>query len=343
MSSSSFLRASVMVFAAVWLAASSGGCTDDRMTTPPCASSFERSCDGVCVPIATDANNCGGCGIRCAAGQLCRVGSCVNGMMPMDGSVPGIDLGPPGACSPSCPSTQRCCGTTCVNRNVPSGTDGRSDRSFMNCGACGNACDPMTASACSGTSCTCGTLGRPCAAGQICRNAGSGFTCQANCGLLGGPCPAGTTCCGAGDEAVCINTNLDAFNCGACGNACAGGTACSAGMCVATCGGAVCAAGQLCCADTCVNADASNCGGCGVTCSGDDICGRSLFGGGTCCGPEAFPGTVGMCTPPTDAGVSPMDAGLPEMDAGTPEADAGDAELDASVADPDATVVPPAI
>jgi len=343
MHSPSFFRSLALSLAAVAAAVALAACTDDRMTAPPCATSFERSCDGVCVPIATDANNCGGCGIRCAAGQLCRVGSCVNGMTMNDGSVPGIDLGPPGACSPSCPSTQRCCGTTCVNRSVPSGTDGRSDRSFMNCVSCGNACDPMTASACSGTACTCGTLGRPCAAGQVCRNAGSGFTCQANCGLLGGPCPGGTTCCGAGDEAMCINTDLDAFNCGRCGNTCPSGTACSGGMCVATCGGAVCGAGELCCADTCVPADARNCGACGVTCSGEDICGPSLFGGGTCCGMEAFPGTVGMCTPRTDAGVPDVDAGAPDVDAGIADTDAAVVDSDAGALDPDATVITPAI
>jgi hypothetical protein len=114
-------------------------------------------------------------------------------------------------------------------------------------------------------------------------------------------------------------------------------------MCVTTCGGTVCGAGQLCCADTCVPADARNCGACGVTCSGEDICGRSLFGGGTCCGMEAFPGTVGMCTPPTDAGAPDVDAGAPDVDAGAVEPDASVIDSDAGPFDPDALVITPAI
>ncbi len=302
-------------------------CGDDR--TPPaalCASSFDRSCPdatgtSVCVPISTDPNNCGGCGNRCATGEACRASACIPVAPRPDGGG-GFDLGPPGACMPSCPSTQRCCGTSCVNRQVASGTDGRSDRSFMNCGGCGLACDPVTASACSGTACTCGTRGTPCADGQICVNGGGGFTCQANCGTTGGPCPGGATCCGVGDAAMCLNTQVDTLNCGMCGRACDVGLACSAGNCVALCGGSVCAAGQLCCGDACVRSDAANCGGCGVTCSGLDVCG-TVFGTATvCCGEDLGFGILLSCTPPgVDAGAP--DAG--DVDAG--DVDAGDVDL----------------
>lgn len=305
-------------------------CGDDRVPpVSPCPSTFDQLCPtptgDACVLVTSDPNNCGACGNRCAVGMMCRASACVMGSVIPDAG-PGLDLGPPGACSPSCPSTQRCCGTSCVTRMVVSGTDGRADPSFRNCGGCGTMCDAMTASACSGTACSCGTLGRACAAGQICTNTGGGFTCQANCGTLGGPCPPGATCCGAGDEGMCLNTMLDTFNCGRCGNVCGAGTACSAGVCAPLCGATVCATGQLCCSGTCATAGVANCGGCGITCVADDICGAPFGGSGLCCGPELFLGFVEECSVPVDAGTP---------DAGTPDAGTSDAstELDASELD----------
>ena len=303
-----------------------------------CPSTFDRMCPSAtgevaCVPVSSDPNNCGACGNRCGATEICRAGACAPGMVRPDGG--GIDLGPPGACSPSCPSTQRCCGTSCVTRMVPPGTDGRADRSFQNCGGCGMICDVMTASACSGTACTCGTLGRACAAGQICTNTGGGFSCQSDCGGTG-PCAAGGTCCGAGAEAMCFNTQLDALNCGTCGNACGPGTACTAGVCAPLCGSVVCGAGQLCCGDVCTPSGDANCGACGVTCASTDICGLLFLTATTCCGEETFPGSVFECSPPADGGTpdaGPGDAGV-LVDAGAPDAAPSDAgAMDASTVD----------
>jgi hypothetical protein len=38
---------------------------------PPCYGDFPRICNGVCVHLATDDNNCGSCGTRCPAGKHC--------------------------------------------------------------------------------------------------------------------------------------------------------------------------------------------------------------------------------------------------------------------------------
>ena len=35
-------------------------------------------CDGQCVDLATDPNNCGSCGNQCAAGEVCRLDFCVS-------------------------------------------------------------------------------------------------------------------------------------------------------------------------------------------------------------------------------------------------------------------------
>jgi hypothetical protein len=67
-------------------------------------------CSGQCVDTATDATNCGSCGIACNQGQ-----SCVNG-----------------ACVTNCTAGQTRCGTTCVDLQT----------SVTNCGSCGNACAP---------------------------------------------------------------------------------------------------------------------------------------------------------------------------------------------------------
>ena len=72
-----------------------------------CATGQTR-CSGVCVDTRSDRENCGGCDVRCAAGQACAWGSC----------------------QLSCPSGQNLCGTECATlTSNPS-----------HCGACGRAC-----------------------------------------------------------------------------------------------------------------------------------------------------------------------------------------------------------
>jgi len=65
-------------------------------------------CGDACRDVSSDPESCGGCGIRCAAGERCESGACV----------------------PACSADRVLCGTICV--------DTSSDRSH--CGACGVAC-----------------------------------------------------------------------------------------------------------------------------------------------------------------------------------------------------------
>lgn len=75
---------------------------------PPCPL-YQARCNGVCIPTSVDPNNCGGCGVRCSAGQACSGGAC------SDRCLPGLSI-----CAGSCVDLQsdsrHCgvCGTTCA-------------------------------------------------------------------------------------------------------------------------------------------------------------------------------------------------------------------------------------
>src|SRR5699024_7362011 len=77
----------------------------------PCATAAQPSA-GMGVVTELNQHHCGGCNMPCAG--TCSNGMCVTGPG-LDGG-PGHDSGPLGACRPTCASTQRCCGTTCTNR-----------------------------------------------------------------------------------------------------------------------------------------------------------------------------------------------------------------------------------
>ena len=77
--------------------------------TNPCGVNA-KLCDGVCKITLTDPDNCGACGVVCAADQVCSGGSCSD---PFDCSSGFID-----------------CNQTCVDPFTNN----------ANCGSCGNAC-----------------------------------------------------------------------------------------------------------------------------------------------------------------------------------------------------------
>lgn len=284
----------------------SGGLRADAGSSPTsCNCSGTQICCDVggtlaCLFPNGDPNNCGACGNVCNSG-VCRSGVCVG----EDGAVPRRDAGPStgGECSPTCSSSERCCGGDCVNREATRGDDGRADPSFNNCNGCGLACDPELASACSRpstggapASCMCGSQPQ-CAADESCVAAGSSFRCTDpstdpdNCGEPGRVCAAGETCsggmcvcsaragaCGAG-EACCdgeCTSGDDDNNCGGCGIVCPGGTSCSGGECL--CGGVECdgpsgaSLGEVCCGGACIPHSATNCGECGAACTDGMMC-----------------------------------------------------------------------
>lgn len=160
----------------------------------------------------------------------------------------GLDAGPL-ACAPACAATERCCATSCVNRGVPQGTDGRADPSFLHCNGCGLACDVDRASSCSvpgggpGTErCMCGDVDQ-CVPGEACVDDGGG-------------------------SFACTDLDSDPLHCGMAGNACGEGESCVGGMCECGTTGAACGVGQACCGGGCIDvtSDAANCGGCGIVC-----------------------------------------------------------------------------
>ncbi len=259
-----------------WAVAGCAGNTNAGCDTP-CASS-QVCCEGSCVFNLVDPDNCGACGNVCAS-RMCSDGMCVGN--PVDAG-PDIDTGPPGSCSPTCASDERCCGTTCVEREQPRNVDGRpasteDPRSpFNNCNGCGLRCDPMTAISCSVPT------------------SGSGPS-QCMCGDFSA-CLAGEVCVNDGGRYQCINTSSNTMNCGAIGNSCAPGEACSGGMCVCGATGSRCPDGQGCCGGAgCVDvsSDAMNCGTCGNVCpasapncqGGTCVCGTGP-GARTCVAPS---------------------------------------------------------
>jgi hypothetical protein len=87
-----------------------GGSTSPTPTPPSPCGAGRLQCNGTCIDVQSDANNCGGCGAKCPNGQPCSNGAC-------------------GGCPPG---DAWCPGTGCTY----TGGDEK------NCGGCGKACDP---------------------------------------------------------------------------------------------------------------------------------------------------------------------------------------------------------
>ncbi len=209
-------------------------------------------CSGLCVDTLTDRNNCGSCGHRCQAEQICSSGRCML----------------------QCPPFETDCGSDCY--------DLRSDHE--NCGACGHACEPNQV--CSGGICTsncdpgltncdgscvdlstntnhCGICGRACNDDEVCLSGNCTGGCgNGLCGVAAGEtpctcpedCETCTGCCTA--EGECLpGTSVDA--CGTGGVECAvcsSGSTCSAGRCTClgtTCGSECCSSGEVCIRERC--------------------------------------------------------------------------------------------
>ncbi|MFO0558734.1 MAG: hypothetical protein U0269_12025 [Polyangiales bacterium] len=92
-----------------------GGATasDGSADGGPQCPTYQSFCGGRCIPTSVDPNNCGGCGVRCAAAQVCVSNGCTD----------------------ACPRGLTACSGTCA--------DLHSDNAH--CGACGMACAAGTA------------------------------------------------------------------------------------------------------------------------------------------------------------------------------------------------------
>ena len=218
-----------------------GDCIPAVPGSQGCDSLSQVNCGGSCVYLYSDEANCGVCGKKCAAGQTCENGGCVD--EPSATCKDNLDICS-GVCAELLTDVSNCgnCGTVCPA--------GRECRNGICVGEGLGSCSPPLKTC--GGSCVnllvdktnCGTCGITCGTGQFC-SAGS---CVCN---LAGANP--DLCSG-----VCTDRQTDDNNCGACGIVCGPGGTCQAGACVCNpagtnpdlCGG-VCTDKQT---------DANNCG-----------------------------------------------------------------------------------
>lgn len=227
----------------------------------------EKYCNGICVNIKTDPDNCGDCGKKCASGEVCENGSCktqncaetctgnnmrccgercVNIMTDnnncgecgrqcsSDEVCTNGRCEPTSLCTPPCSAGQECCRGRCVDPNTAY------DNDIRNCGFCGNECDLKVADRCLNGQCSCGD-----------RTA----------------CGSGFKCCNIGGVVACRSVTSDPNNCGDCGHKCNPGENCVNGECKCN-NGPPCNPGEACCKDGCRNVmnDPNNCGGCNIIC-----------------------------------------------------------------------------
>ena len=258
-----------------------------------CDHLFSNGCE---VSLATDANNCGACGVACLFPNA--AGVCVDGKCGL------------GACQ---------VGFGNCDNDATNGCEANLASDPANCTACGMACSPPANVVATCTAGTCG--GDQCATGYADCNMNLADGCEvdistdpANCGACAMACGAlahATTGCsnGACSIASCdtgyadcdksvydgceANLATDTNNCSACGMACVavseGFPACTAGA----CGVGVCDAGYADCdlnaANGCevnLSNDVNNCGACAVACpavsNGTPVCSGFVCGIGSC-------------------------------------------------------------
>jgi len=167
-------------------------------------------CGQTCTALARDPENCGTCGAKCKANEVCTMGRCALACgtgtlrclnLCVDAaSDPGNcgncgvkckagEVCSMGKCAPSCAGETSACGASCVNTQV--------DRT--NCGMCGAMCG----------------AGEECVLGKCQLVCQSGLTkCPNNYG------DAGVSDAGTIGPNVCVDTWIDRYNCGTCGTVC---------------------------------------------------------------------------------------------------------------------------
>ncbi|MFK8003510.1 MAG: hypothetical protein AB8H86_28320 [Polyangiales bacterium] len=169
----------------------------------------------MCIDVTSDPLNCGRCGRDCIAegrGDRCQFGVCVCGNI-----------------------VQGCAGDNgnlCCPARTPADTNycANLERDPTDCGACGDACDPLAADRCDGGQCRCGDSREAC-----------------------GGTPESTCCRADVGDTECIDTTTNRLHCGGCNNACLVSESCVEGSCTVgevTCEDP-CIPGQVCCGGSC--------------------------------------------------------------------------------------------
>ncbi len=233
----------------------------------------KTSCSGVCVDLATDAANCGGCGNACTGGEGCVAGKCVapcmNGQTMCGGKCVDLASDPAhcGDCKTACTNGLVCSAGQCqVNCDMPLVRCGQScvdtTMDADHCGACDMACPPLANAA------------RACVKGAC---------------VLAACNPGFADCDGLAMNGCEVATDADLKNCGACGKVCqnvANGTpGCAKGVCgIGNClvNFADCDGNPVNGCEASVLSDVGNCGTCG------NACGQPANGVAAC--------TNGSCT-----------------------------------------------
>ena len=233
-----------------------------------------NSANGCEVTLATDARNCGACGLACAvtngaagcAAGRCTVASCNAGFADCNGTpADGCEVN-----TRSDASNCAACGTRCTLANAtPACVSARCDIAACNAGFAD--CDAVASNGCEvnlGADVrNCGACGTACSLPNATATCGSGRCAIASCN-------AGFADCNGNPADGCeVALGTDPSNCGACGSRCApsnGTGVCSAGRCTVV----ACATGFADCngaaSDGCevnLTGDASNCGACGSRCA----------------------------------------------------------------------------
>ncbi len=249
----------------------------------PAGTSSDAGADGgvsICIDMLTDRQNCGGCGIACASGQVCSEGTCAATCQPglvdcnqscVDPKTSGQHCGATAGCGADagssgtvCPSGQVCtdgtCQTTCLANEVQ----------------CNGSCiDPLTNPEFCGAKGSCTTTtgdntdsaGSICPTGEVCSAGACAISCQPSQVKCGDTCIDPTTSlahCGATADCAAANAGL---NC-----TLTPGTVCTVTKGTASCA-VSCPTGEVECNGICVDPLTSNafCGAKGtcVTTQGD--------------------------------------------------------------------------
>ncbi len=187
------------------------GASGSGSTGAPCT-----NCDGKCVDLTTDDENCGACGFKCDSDARCSEGKCAP------------------TCAVSCDGgVELCAGDTCICKPGLERCDGQCvnlQTDPMNCGACGGACAevPCGEGKCQAEGCGelqkcemscvdlasdsehCGACGTSCAVDEFCIKNDCRRVAVSDCARC--PCPEcddGARCCDLETFSVALCVEAD--------------------------------------------------------------------------------------------------------------------------------------